>query len=222
MQSTTEAPAVPEPPSLEEGANASGRGSPSLEAQEVLSDEAWIQSRKAGLPKGLHFAMRSSGLGRYEFYLPKLFRGRYRNTWGELHKIEAIREYKRFKIEYNRVRVSKSKRQRDNVRRMAIRREELYYADKAKRSKAKRARVDSKAEMPGIQGRETVRMAAASATSSSSTTSTPTTPQTSMLMSPHDPADEDWLRGAFEVPENSTLRVSDDVLRLCTTVDILS
>ena len=190
------------------------------EQQSVMTDEEWTASRKAGLPKGVSYIVRSSGVGKYEFYLPKLFRKRYKNSWGELYKIEAIREYKKFKIEYNRVKIKKGRKQRDAVRRMAIKREQLYYADKERRSKAKRSKTESRPrpsiQIPDDKGDDATTAISIGAASSSSTVTTPTTPRVMELMSPCAAGDEDWLTSAFQVPSSSTAFVGDDVVGLGT------
>lgn len=109
----------------------------------IITEQEWLASRRSGLPKGLRYIERLQGPGRYEFYVTKALRAKYRSSWGELYKIEAIKEYESYRKEYDRIKTSRREHRMDATRRDVLKREALYYEDLKMKTPSKRARTSS-------------------------------------------------------------------------------
>ena len=110
----------------------------------IITEKEWLASRRSNLPKGLRFVERVQGPGKYEFYVTKALRAKFKSSWSELYKIEAIREYESYRKEYDRIKTSRRDHRLDGVRRDVLKREALYFEDlKMKAPSSKRMKTSS-------------------------------------------------------------------------------
>ena len=100
----------------------------------IISESAWLASRRLGLPKGLRFVERVQGPGKYEFYVTKALRAKFKSSWSELYKIEAIKEFQSYRKEYDKIKASRREHRLDDIRRDVLKREALYYEEMKERT----------------------------------------------------------------------------------------
>ena len=100
----------------------------------TITEEEWLESRKRNLPKGLHYVQQKDRrAGRYEFNIPRYMRRKYKTNWPEVCKIEALNEYKKFLIEYSSIKLRRSRRKKNRLRKQVLKREREYFESKTKR-----------------------------------------------------------------------------------------
>ena len=100
----------------------------------IITEKEWLASRRSNLPKGLRFVERVQGPGKYEFYVTKALRAKFKSSWSELYKIEAIKEFQSYRKEYDKIKASRREHRLDDIRRDVLKREALYYEEMKERT----------------------------------------------------------------------------------------